>query len=216
MRRVTALPTKSPWHASRARASGGRAHMLAAMADAETGARGLLGCILVRSNRWGVVRAVIVETEAYPSGDPASHSFAGPTRRNSAMFGPAGRAYVYRIHRSNCLNVVTGPEGRGEAVLIRAVEPIDGIALATRLRAEASVGRRPPSGYSLTNGPGKLCQALGVGLDFDGHDLLAKARLYLEPRHKAPSTGVSTRIGISRSREHKLRFFIKGNPWVSR
>lgn len=135
------------------------------------------------------------------------------------MFGRAGLAYVYRIHRSHCLNVVTGPVGRGEAVLIRAVEPVAGIERMRASRARASIGRHEPDGVAIANGPGKLCQALALGIDHDGIDLLergASAPLSLEPRLGAqPPTTVTKRIGISVATEAPLRFAITENPWVS-
>ncbi len=182
----------------------------------EKAARGLLGCTLVHAHPRGLMRAVIVETEAYLPDDPACHAFAGTTERNRTMFGPPGHAYVYRIHRSCCLNVVTGPAGTGQAVLIRAVEPVAGRETMAALRREATVGRKPLRDADLTNGPGKLCQALGITLDLDGHDLLGGRALRLEPRGHVPRIGVSTRIGISRARDLPLRFFVVDNPWVSR
>lgn len=142
------------------------------LADAVTAAEAMLGCVLLRVHRGRIRRARIVETEAYPAGDPASHSFRGRTKRNAVMFARAGLAYVYRIHQVVCLNVVTGPEGQGEAVLIRALEPLSGIDLMERARARNSVGRTRPLGVDVTNGPGKLCQAFDVTLLMDGVDLL--------------------------------------------
>lgn len=105
----------------------------------------------------------IVETEAYTADDPASHSFRGQTARNAVMFGPAGRLYVYLSHGIHaCANVVTGAEGDGAAVLIRAIEPIDGVELMRARRGE---------GRPLADGPGKLCQALGIRVSDDGLDL---------------------------------------------
>jgi DNA-3-methyladenine glycosylase len=188
--------------------------------DAVTGARALLGCRLVRASADGRRVGLIVETEAYPEDDPACHAFGGRTRRNAAMFESAGTAYVYRIHRSHCLNVVSGPAGSGQAVLIRAIEPLNGVELMERARRRATVGRRPPTGAGLTNGPGKVCQALEIDLDLDGHDLTGitrtKTGLYLLPRKARPTIECSPRIGISRAREAPLRFFVAGNAWVSR
>jgi DNA-3-methyladenine glycosylase len=188
--------------------------------DAEIAAPALLGCILVREDARGRRAGLIVETEAYMQDDPACHGYRGRTQRNAALFGRAGSAYVYRIHRSHCFNVVTGVEGRAEAVLIRALEPIDGVATMERARRRASVGDVAPRGVGLSNGPGKLCQALGIDLRFDGVDLLARdgdgSGLYLLARAFDPPIGVSTRIGISQARERRLRFFIEGNSWVSR
>ncbi|HYB99992.1 MAG TPA: DNA-3-methyladenine glycosylase [Candidatus Limnocylindrales bacterium] len=188
------------------------------LVDAQTAARSLLGCVLVRETCRGIIRARIVETEAYLPDDPASHSFAGQSARNRSMFGRAGLAYVYRIHRSVCLNVVTGITGRGEAVLIRAAEPLEGLELARRLRAAASPARVAPEGVALMNGPGKLCQALEVTLELDGIDLLARDRLWLErgARRAGVRVEVSARIGITRASDLPLRFYEAGNPWVSR
>jgi DNA-3-methyladenine glycosylase len=189
------------------------------LVDARTAAPELLGCVLVREHR-GVRRAgIIVETEAYPYDDPACHAFRGRTRRNGVMFGRAGRAYVYRIHRSHCFNVVTGPEGRGEGVLVRALEPVEGVAAMSRARRRATVGAAAPNGIAIANGPGKLCQALGIDLTLDGVELLGddrSSRLYLLPRAFDPVIGISVRIGISRAREKRLRFYVEANRFVSR
>jgi DNA-3-methyladenine glycosylase len=143
------------------------------------------------------------------------------------MFGPPGRAYVYRIHRATCFNVVTGPEDLGEAVLIRAVEPLEGLALMELARRCGTVGRTIPVGFALTNGPGKLCQALDITLADYGSDLLEgpvcaagdgrASWLALEPRpsRRRVSVECSTRIGISKAQDAPLRFFVAGNPWVS-
>lgn len=121
----------------------------------ELGARRLLGCELARELDGDVLRVRIVETEAYDQDDEASHAYRGPTPRNATMFGPAGHLYVYTMHGHHCCNVVTGHAGYGQGALIRAVEPLDGEATMRRRRG----GR---SGLELTNGPGKVCQALGI------------------------------------------------------
>ena len=191
------------------------------LGDATAAAPALLGCRLLRLVRGRPRAGIIVETEAYPHNDPACHGFRGRTKRNATMFGAPGRAYVYRIHRSLCLNVVTGPEGRGEAVLIRAVEPEQGGAAMERARRRHSVAAHPPRGYQLTNGPGKLCQAFEITIDFDGHELLrppasgnGPALLLLE-RRRPVTVATTARIGITEPRPKPLRFFIAGNPWVS-
>lgn len=203
--------------------------------DALSAAPRLIGSSIVRvratpAGGWEIRRARIVETEAYLQEDPASHSFPGPTGRNRSMFGPPCRAYVYRIHRVVCFNVVTGPVGRGEAVLIRAVEPECGLDLMERSRAAHTTGRLAPRGHALTNGPGKLCQALEITLDDDGADLRPPPReghgrdaprppgpgIYLDlARPLARSRIEATRrIGIARGRESLYRFVESGNPWV--
>jgi DNA-3-methyladenine glycosylase len=134
------------------------------------------------------------------------------------MFGPPGRAYVYRIHRSYCLNVVTGPVGRGEAVLIRAVEPVDGVALMETARRKGTVGVRAPRGAALANGPGKLCQALEIDLALDGADLLSRRRdsvLYLLEGERVREIAVTPRIGISKATDSLLRFTDSRSVWLS-
>lgn len=188
--------------------------------DTVRAAQVLLGCVLVRSDGSSVRRARIVETEAYLRDDPASHSFRGPTPRNRPMFGAPGRAYVYRIHRAVCFNVVTAPDGVGEAVLIRAVEPLEGIEAMEEARRRRTVGRAHPARSALSNGPGKLCQALDITLEDNGAELLRSVRecgLWLEPGSLRGRIAVErdVRIGISKAREEMLRFFIADNPWVS-
>jgi DNA-3-methyladenine glycosylase len=190
-----------------------------ALDDAVVAAEALLGCLLVRATREGRRVAKIVETEAYPPGDPACHAFRGVTRRNRSMFGRRGIAYVYRIHRSFCFNVVTGPPGRGEAVLVRAIEPVEGDDLMAHARARAAVGSGAPSGYEIGNGPGKLCQALDIDLAMDGVDLLeadADAPLRLLPRCDVPRIITTTRVGISVAKRAKLRFVVRDSAWASR
>lgn len=190
-----------------------------ALASAITAAPALLGCVLARRTEEGLRLARIVETEAYPADDPACHAFRGPTRRNVAMFGRRGSAYVYRIHRSYCFNVVTGGVRSGEAVLVRAVEPIDGLALMVQARERSTAGQRAPDGYGITNGPGKLCQALDIDLNLNGVDLLrggADSPLALLPGPRLQTIVSTPRIGISVAKTAKLRFVIRRSPWASR
>jgi len=150
----------------------------------------------------------IVETEAYDLGDPASHSFPGPTQRNAVMFGPVGRAYVYRIYGLHwCLNVVCDADARGSAVLIRALEPTVGI--------ETMVERRGLAGVrSLCSGPGKLAQALAVTGDLNGADLTSEP-FALRPGNAADII-VGPRIGITKGMETPWRFGLRGSPYLSR
>jgi DNA-3-methyladenine glycosylase len=174
----------------------------------------------VRVDEHGTRSGIIVETEAYPPGDPASHARPGPNARNGQMFGAPGTAYVYRIHRSYCLNIVTGPCRSGQAVLIRAIEPRQGIDLMLEARRRATVGRGVVDANDLANGPGRVCQALSVDLGFNGWNLLGQTNprngLYLLPRRRRPSIDVTTRIGISRAREAPLRFVLRNTAWASR
>lgn len=145
----------------------------------------------------------IVETEAYGPDDPASHSFAGPTPRNAAMFGPAGHAYVYRIYGLHwCLNVVAAP---GHAVLIRALEPLTGI--------DQMIARRGP-GKPIAAGPGMLAQALDVGQDDNGRPFGPPAFSLALTDPVAVLTG--PRIGISKAMDWPLRFGEKGSKHLSR
>ena len=182
-------------------------------------ARRLLGAEIIRELPEGRLRGRIVETEGYLHNDPACHAVRElpggichrQTRRNASMFGPPGHAYVYFTYGNHyMLNVVTEPEGVPGAVLIRALEPLDGveIMLARRRLADPRL---------LTNGPGKLTQAFGVGKELDGHDL-AQPPLQLIPGDplRAEEIVATTRIGITRAVEKPWRFYIKGNPWVSR
>jgi DNA-3-methyladenine glycosylase len=172
--------------------------------DAVTLARALIGWAFFVDG----VGGVIVETEAYLRDDPASHSFAGPTRRNAAMFGPPGRAYVYRSYGMHwCFNVVCGQEGDGQAVLLRALEPVSGVELmAERRRTAESV--------LLCAGPGRLSEALGIDVGLDGRDLLQA------PFAWAPARPVEViaapRIGISRATERLWRFGAVGSRYLSR
>jgi len=170
----------------------------------EVVARALIGATLTLNGVGGVV----VETEAYRRDDPASHSFNGPTPRNTAMFGPPGRAYVYRSYGMHwCLNVVCGPEPGG-AVLIRALAPTCGVE-AMRARRGCEDVRK------LCAGPGRLCQALDVRRDHDGLALDQPPFALLFPSTPA-EIDVGLRIGISKAVDRPWRFGLRGSPFVSR
>jgi DNA-3-methyladenine glycosylase len=172
-------------------------------------ARELLGKVLAHRGSAGI----IVETEAYlDRGDGASHFSRGVTPRTQVIFGPPGHAYVYFVYGMyDCFNVVCSPDGTGGAVLVRAVEPVKGI--------EAMRRRRPGirRDEDLANGPAKLTQALGIKLAHNGSDLTKGPITIHEPDCPEPfEVAVSPRIGIRKSAELPLRFFVKGNRWVSR
>ena len=174
-------------------------------------ARKLLGCELLLTDEKGTARLKIVETEAYHQADAASHSYRGKTPRTAVMFGPAGYLYVYFTYGMHyCMNIVTGPEGEGSAVLIRAAEPLEGDYILQQYRP----GKQ---GVELTNGPAKLCQALGITTTWSGHNL-HQAPLQLVPKALLPASAVvqTTRIGISQAQEKPWRFYIRNNPYVSR
>jgi DNA-3-methyladenine glycosylase len=167
----------------------------------------LLGRLLVRQTDGVVLVGRIVETEAYRPDDPASHSYPGPRRANLTMFGPPGHAYVYVSHGiHHCLNAVCRPPS---AVLIRALEPIEGIEAMVRRRALEEV-------RLLCAGPGRLCQALAITLDEDGHDLTAGSSLWIAPGRRAPQVLVTPRVGISVAVEQPWRFVLPGTRYASR
>jgi len=174
-------------------------------------ARELLGKHLVVKKDGHLLSGKIVETEAYVGfKDPASHACRGMTPRNEVMFGDPGYAYVYityGIH--HCLNLVTEREGYPAAVLIRALEPVDGVELMKKRR-----GRRKLR--DLTSGPAKLCQALGVDRKLNGADLCSDTIFVVDQGEAAGKIGCSGRIGIKEGKNKKWRFFIKGNQCVSR
>ena len=180
--------------------------------DTVTLARKLLGTCLVHRTRQGRIAGRIVETEAYLRDDPACHAARGKTERNAAMFGPPGAAYVYLIYGMyHCFNVVTAPAGVGEAVLIRALEPLEGIELMQRRRGTENL-------HELCNGPGKLCDALDLTPKMNGVKLTRGALTLTDlPDKPGPDEIVATpRIGISVAVDLPLRFYIKGNHFASR
>ena len=191
----------------RTRARGRRLGRSFFQAETEELARALLGQVLVHESAEGLVAGRIVETEAYlAAGDPASHSHRGETRRNRSMFGRPGTAYVYLIYGMHrCLNVVSAPVGGGEAVLLRALEPLEGVELM-RARRGAVKDR------DLCNGPGKLVQALGLGAEHDGADLCRGALGLWAPGGSDGELGAARqvlsgpRIGISNAVDLPLRF----------
>lgn len=167
-------------------------------------ARRLIGGTLLHHG----VGGVIVETEAYDATEPASHSFIGPTKRNRAMFGPAGHLYVYRSHGIHwCLNLVCGPAGSGGAVLIRALEPLHGLA-------EMVARRGTEDSRLLCSGPGRLSEALGVTGALDGAPLGEAVTITLGGTDAA--IRATPRIGISRATHLDWRFVADGSPWLSR
>lgn len=177
----------------------------------QTVARMLLGKVLVHETRQGVTAGRIVETEAYLfANDPACHAARGKTARNAAMFGPAGTAYIYLIYGMHyCFNVVTAKVGEGEAVLIRALEPLVGLELMYERR-----GRVPRE--KLASGPGNVCRAMGINLEHNGHDLCRPPLYLADDGYKAGKIITTTRIGISQAKELPLRFYVADNPYVSR
>lgn len=198
----------------------------------------LLGCTLTRTITLNGEKhklvARIVETEAYDQDDPASHAFGGPSERNAAMFGPAGHLYVYVSYgMHHCCNVVCGPDGFGSGCLVRAVEPLEGVGVILELREAGRAGKahtgragkeqaerarkHPLKLRDLTNGPGKVCAALGIDKELYGHDLKVEPLvLDFAPLLPGETIGRSPRVGISKNIDAPKRFFIEGNAFVSR
>lgn len=177
-------------------------------------ARRLLGQRLLRRSREGLAGGRIVEVEAYLSGnDPANHAFRGQTRKNTAMFGPPGHAYVYPIHARWCLNAVTEPPGVPSAVLIRAVEPLVGLDLMHHRR-------RSDDPRLLASGPARLCEALAIDRRLNEWDLARGERLWIEapddPADLADLIVTTQRIGVTSGHDLPLRFLLTGNRFVSR
>jgi len=173
-------------------------------------ARDLLGSVLVREIGGEVLRSKVVEVEAYRgSDDPASHAYRGVTKRTAVMFGEPGHAYVYFIFGNHhCLNLTTESEGEPGAVLIRAVEPLEGIEEMRRRRGVQEL-------TNLTSGPGKLTRALGIDLRLNGEDVVESKQLYLVSGRQGGRVAVSTRIGVTSAKDRPWRYYLDGNPFVS-
>jgi DNA-3-methyladenine glycosylase len=173
-------------------------------------AAALLGCVLVRESDDGMTAGRIVETEAYLPGDPACHAYSGKSPRNATLFGPPHRAYVYQIYGTSfCFNLSSEPDGEGAGVLVRALEPIEGLALMRERRGVQTE-------RDLCRGPGRLCRALEIDRSLDGVDLFADPRLWLaDADGAAVRVRRSRRIGLTRAAERRLRFYAAGSPFLS-
>lgn len=170
----------------------------------------LIGKVVVREASEGVISGRIVETEAYVLGDAASHAFRGMTPRTRPMFLERGHAYVYLNYGTSwMLNVSSETEGIGAGVLIRALEPLEGIVLMQANRGTDKL-------RNLARGPGRLCKALQIGPWADGLDLCAEGLLWLGRDDRDPGEiGRSVRIGITKDADRPLRFYLRGSPFVS-
>lgn len=179
------------------------------LSDAVAAAQAMLGWELCNETSEGIISGIIVETEAYTSSDPASHSFRGQTSRNTPMFGPAGTVYVYFTYGMHfCMNIVTGEPGDGQAVLIRALEPKQGLEQMKRHRGVNEV-------LKLTNGPAKLTQALAIGQRHSGASI-NQGPLSLRPGRPVTSITAAERIGIRMATEYPWRFYDADSPYVSK
>ena len=181
-------------------------------------ARALLGKLLIRKTPSGILVGRIVETEAYlGQGDAAAHSAAGRTARNSVLFGPPGHAYVYFIYGNHyCLNVSCLPDGVPGGVLFRALEPVAGIQQMAKARGIELA--RESDVKKISSGPGRLSEALGITRDRDNGKSLVSPRSDLrivDDDYRVRRVAITPRIGIVKSAERPLRYFIAGNPFVS-
>ena len=173
-------------------------------------ARFLIGRVVVHDLPTGRLSGRIVETEAYPPGDPAGHHFRGPTPRIRSMYLAPGHAYIFFNYGAHfMLNVVSEPAGIAAAILIRALEPLEGIELMQR-------HRKAPRALDLPRGPGRLAAAFQIDRRHDGLDLCAPGSLWLgETSHPVGPIGKTVRIGITRAADQLLRFYERGNLFVS-
>lgn len=163
-------------------------------------AKSLLGCVLCRRTDDEVMRGVIVETEAYTQDEPSCHAYRGRTKRSETLFKKPGLAYIYFIYGMyHCMNVVTEKEGRGCAVLIRALEPVENL--------------------DDTNGPGKLCREMQITRELNEADLTSKkSNLWIEKGSEIQNTEIiqTVRIGIKQAVDYRWRFYVKNSKWVSK
>lgn len=173
-------------------------------------AQDLLGCKLMYEKPEGITSGIIVETEAYHQSDEASHTYSGKTSRNRATFGPGGHAYIYFTYGMHwCFNVTAEEDGIGAGVLIRALEPVDGIVLMKSRRDKEDL-------HNLCSGPSKLVQAMGISKE-DYGTALYKGKLFIAERNKQQITVLSgPRVGIKKAVEKPWRFWIKDNSYISR
>ena len=175
---------------------------------APSGAKALLGWKLVHELPEGRISGYIVEVEAYTQDDPASHTFKGLTKRNAAMFEGVGTIYVYFTYGMHyCINIVCGVRGYGEGVLIRALEPVEGIELMIQRRGMQKISQ-------LTNGPGKLTKALGIIGEQTGS--LLGDKIHLEAGFNPDGITQTSRVGISKAKDQPWRYYVTNNPYVSK
>ena len=181
--------------------------------DSREVARNLLGQVLVRESEEGIAAGIIVETEAYlGKRDDAAHSYKGATERVRVLFGEKGAAYIYLIYGIyHCLNIASGPAGEPECVLIRALEPVEGLELMARRRGTEKV-------RDLCRGPGRLCQALAIGRSLYGADVTKPGPLYIREGRRPEKILSTPRIGIEyafHTKDEPWRYIVSGSPFVS-
>ncbi|MCA9382795.1 DNA-3-methyladenine glycosylase [Candidatus Dojkabacteria bacterium] len=179
--------------------------------DTITVAQELLGKLLVSNIDGYRASGIIVETEAYVEGDEAAHTSRGKTKANEAAFGEPGRTYIHTIHGKDCMDIVTEKEGKPGSVLIRALEPVEGIEIMQLRRSKKKL-------KDLLSGPAKLCQALAITKK--SHYTLdlcnSNSEIYLTQYLEEVSIGTTNRIGISKATDKQYRFILEGNEYLSR
>jgi DNA-3-methyladenine glycosylase len=181
-------------------------------------AKNLLGYTLIHVSEEGTTAGIIVETEGYLQGDPACHAYRKKSERNAPMFGVAGTIYVYQIYGMYfCVNISTNQKDIGEAVLIRALEPTEGIDLITKRRLEKSKSGKTDL-KNLCSGPGKLVQAMGIHKGMNDWHIQDSDLKIFPPTIQIPDNEIitTTRIGITQGAELPYRFYLKGNKFVSK
>lgn len=173
-------------------------------------AKALLGCRLIHASEEGLTSGIIVETEAYLRDDPASHSFRRMTTRTAPMFDKAGTIYVYQIYGVHfCANITTNETGIGEAVLLRALQPVEGIEIMQKRRKNTDI-------KSLCSGPGKLVEAMGIKKTMNNWVVNESPIQLIAPAGNNPEVHITTRIGITLAKDLNYRFYLKNNPFISR
>jgi len=179
------------------------------LSNSLSGAKSLLGWKLIHDSPEGLTAGYIVETESYDMLDAASHAYGGERIRNSSLFRQAGTTYVYFTYGMHyCFNIVTGKEGHGQGVLIRALEPCEGIDLMMARRRIDDISK-------LTNGPAKLVQAMGITKAHNGSSIF-RGPISLEPGITPAGIVQTTRVGISKATELPWRFYVEESPYVSK
>ncbi len=180
--------------------------------DCITVSKELLGKIVVHNSKQGTVSGRITETESYEAyTDPSAHSYKGKTERNKSLYLEGGYLYLFKIHRYICMDIVTGEEGVPSSVLLRSLEPLEGIDIMKENRGKQKL-------IELTTGPGKLVQALGIEYKYDGYNIYQPdSKIYIvDDGYEVEDIVQTTRVGISKAKDLKNRFYIKNSKYISK
>jgi DNA-3-methyladenine glycosylase len=180
--------------------------------DCITVSKELLGKIVVHDSKQGTVSGRITEVEAYEAyTDPSAHSYKGKTERNKSLYLEGGHLYLFKIHRYICMDIVTGEKDEPSSVLLRSLEPLEGIDIIKKNRGKQKL-------IELTTGPGKLVQALGIEYKYDGYDICQPdSKIYIvDDGYEVEDIVQTTRVGISKAKDLKNRFYIKNSKYISK